>query len=79
MFSLVTLEAMRVLIDERGKSFEEAYSIASKKFNYEGEPIEMKIGAKNFEKDLPRHSEILYLLNKEVMEKGKPLKKINDG
>ena len=63
---------MRILLDEKGLPYGEAFSIVQKTFNYTNhtvlpEALE-KWGVDIFERLLPRHLEIIYLINHFFME-----------
>ena len=68
----VVVELMRILLDEKGLPYGEAFSIVQKTFNYTNhtvlpEALE-KWGVDIFERLLPRHLEIIYLINHFFME-----------
>mgnify|MGYP002624558788 CR=1 FL=1 len=80
--TLALVELMRILLDEKGLDYGEAFTIVQKTFNYTNhtvlpEALE-KWGVDIFERLLPRHLEIIYLINYFFMEDIK--KKVgNDG
>ena len=80
--TLALVELMRILLDEVGMPYGEAFTIVKKTFNYTNhtvlpEALE-KWGVDIFERLLPRHLEIIYLINYFFMEDIK--KKVgNDG
>ena len=70
--TLALVELMRILIDEKGLSYGEAFTIVQKTFNYTNhtvlpEALE-KWGVDIFERLLPRHLELIYLINHYFME-----------
>ena len=70
--TLALVELMRILIDEKGLSYGEAFTIVQKTFNYTKhtvlpEALE-KWGVDIFERLLPRHLELIYLINHYFME-----------
>ena len=70
--TLALVELMRILLDEIGLSYGEAFTIVQKTFNYTNhtvlpEALE-KWGVDIFERLLPRHLEIIYLINYYFME-----------
>ena len=70
--TLALVELMRILIDEKGLSYGEAFTIVQKAFNYTNhtvlpEALE-KWGVDIFERLLPRHLELIYLINHYFME-----------
>ena len=65
--TLALVELFRILLDEKGLDYWEAFNIVQKTFNYTNhtvlpEALE-KWGADIFERLLPRHLEIIYLIN----------------
>ena len=70
--TLALVELMRILLDEKGLPYGEAFSIVQKTFNYTNhtvlpEALE-KWGVDIFERLLPRHLELIYLINYFFME-----------
>ena len=70
--TLALVELMRILLDEKGLDYGEAFTIVQKTFNYTNhtvlpEALE-KWGVDIFERLLPRHLEIIYLINYFFME-----------
>ena len=70
--TLALVELFRILLDEKGLDYWEAYNIVQKTFNYTNhtvlpEALE-KWGIDIFERILPRHLEIIYLINFYFME-----------
>jgi starch phosphorylase len=73
--TLALVELMRILLDEKGLDYGEAFTIVQKTFNYTNhtvlpEALE-KWGVDIFERLLPRHLEIIYLINYFFMEEVK--------
>ena len=73
--TLALVELMRILLDEKGLDYGEAFYIVQKTFNYTNhtvlpEALE-KWGVDIFERLLPRHLEIIYLINYFFMEEVK--------
>ena len=69
---MALVELMRILLDEVGMDYGEAFTIVQKTFNYTNhtvfpEALE-KWGVDIFERLLPRHLEIIYLINYFFME-----------
>ena len=80
--TLALVELFRILLDEKGLPYGEAFTIVQKTFNYTNhtvlpEALE-KWGVDIFERLLPRHLEIIYLINYFFMEEIKK-KCGNDG
>ena len=80
--TLALVELFRILMDEKGLPYGEAFSIVQRTFNYTNhtvlpEALE-KWGVDIFERLLPRHLEIIYLINYFFMEEIKK-KCGNDG
>ena len=80
--TLALVELMRILLDEKGLDYGEAFTIVQKTFNYTNhtvlpEALE-KWGVDIFERLLPRHLEIIYLINYFFMDEIKK-KCGNDG
>ena len=70
--TLALVELMRILLDEVGLDYGEAFTIVQQTFNYTNhtvlpEALE-KWGVDIFERLLPRHLEIIYLINHFFME-----------
>ena len=70
--TLALVELFRILLDEKGLDYWEAFKIVQKAFNYTNhtvlpEALE-KWGVDIFERLLPRHLEIIYLINYFFME-----------
>ena len=70
--TLALVELFRILMDEKGLPYGEAFSIVQRTFNYTNhtvlpEALE-KWGVDIFERLLPRHLEIIYLINYFFME-----------
>ena len=70
--TLALVELFRILLDEKGLSYWDAFNIVQKTFNYTNhtvlpEALE-KWGVDIFERLLPRHLEIIYLINYFFME-----------
>ena len=70
--TLALVELFRILLDEKGLGYSEAFNIVQKAFNYTNhtvlpEALE-KWGVDIFERLLPRHLEIIYLINYFFME-----------
>jgi len=70
--TLALVELFRILLDEKGLDYWEAFNIVQKAFNYTNhtvlpEALE-KWGVDIFERLLPRHLEIIYLINYFFME-----------
>ena len=73
--TLALVELFRILLDEKGLDYWEAFNIVQKTFNYTNhtvlpEALE-KWGVDIFERLLPRHLEIIYLINFFFMEEVK--------
>ena len=70
--AIASIELLRILIDEYYLEYEEAFNIVKKTFNYTNhtvlpEALE-KWGVDTFKKILPRHLELIYLVNFYFME-----------
>ena len=73
--AIASIELLRILIDECYLDYEDAFSIVKKTFNYTNhtvlpEALE-KWGVDTFKKILPRHLELIYLVNFYFMEEAK--------
>ena len=73
--AIASIELLRILIDEYYLEYEDAFSIVKRTFNYTNhtvlpEALE-KWGVDTFKKILPRHLELIYLVNFYFMEEAK--------